>query len=829
MWRNYLTVGLRALARHKTFAFINIFGLALGIAACLLLFVYVRYETGYDRFIPDAERVFQVQTVSQDPEESELPLDQYTHGILAESWAREFPGIEAIARLDEIEPVFVEDGEARVAPMWVADGNFFRIVALPFLRGDPETALAAPDSLVLTRSEAENRFGGIDIIGRTVTAIRLGEQYSLRVTGVVEDVPRNSHIPFTMWGRIGDAQREECGWGCIASFVYLKLRPGADPAAIAARLPEWERRAIPPVDVGGQMRREGDRYDWRLVNVRDVHLSGAPGVAERPGNDRTAIATFVVIALLILAMATVNFVNLATARASQRAREVALRKVLGATRGQLIAQFLAESALVTGIAVLIAISAAELALPWPAAFLDADLDAQWLGLDGLIIPVFALWSVVAIAGGLYPAVYLSRYRPADVLKANKSSAEPLGTGRLRSVLVVAQFAVSIALIVCTIVVWRQTVYAATADLGFRRDGVIQIPYLNRAAMIPQTETLMRQVARTDGVESVAGSNVRVGADAVLTTNVQVPGRPEPEVLGFYSVSPEFFETLGLRMIAGRPLSRSFAQDDASVPLDPPEAFEAAQQAMLRRGANVVVNESAARRLGFSDPAAAVGRQIGIAMFGAEAGLVPSTVVGVVADARCRSLRQPVEPQIYFDRRIYNNLAVRFSAADPERVRREVGEIWRRLAPDVPYEAEYADQQLARTYAADRARGQTFAGFALLAVAVACLGLFGLAAFTAERRTKEIGVRKVFGARSRDIVRLLAWQFSKPVILANLIAWPAAWWVMRRWLDTFDARIDLGPGPFLLAGLIALPIALGTVAGHAIRVSRTNPIVALRYE
>ncbi|HEX9931674.1 MAG TPA: FtsX-like permease family protein, partial [Allosphingosinicella sp.] len=578
-----------------------------------------------------------------------------------------------------------------------------------------------------------------------------------------------------------------------------------------------------------QQRREGDRYDWRLVNVEDVHLSGAAGPLEKPGNDRRTILTFAIVALLILAMAAVNFVNLATARASQRAREVALRKVLGAKRGQLIAQFLAESALVSAIAVLLALVMVEVSLPWLAALLDADLEADWFGPRGLIVPVVALWSVVAVAGGIYPAFYLSRYQPAEVLKANKSSAEPLGTGRMRMALVVVQFAVSIALIVCTIVVYQQTRFAQDNDLGFRREGLIQVSYANRAAIVPQIENLMRQVERIDGVEGVAGTNLRVAMAETITMSVQVPGKQEPEVIGFYSVSPEFFDTLGLRLVAGRTLSRQFANDDASVPLDPPESAAAAQRAMLERGANIVINQAAAQRFGFDEPQAALGRQVRVPMFGADSGLMPATIVGVVGDARFRSLRDPVEPQAFFDRRIYNNLAIRYSAADPERVRREVGEIWRRLAPEVPYEADYADRQLAAVYAADAARGQAFAGFSLLAVVIACLGLFGLSAFTAERRTKEIGVRKVFGARSRDIVGLLAWQFAKPVIVANIIAWPLAWYVMEGWLQGFDARIPLGPAPFLVAAVLALAIALGTVAGHALRVSRTNPIHALRYE
>jgi putative ABC transport system permease protein len=396
-------------------------------------------------------------------------------------------------------------------------------------------------------------------------------------------------------------------------------------------------------------------------------------------------------------------------------------------------------------------------------------------------------------------------------------------------LVVGQFAVSIGLIICTMVVYAQTMFAQNSDLGFQREGLIQVGNMTRAAVIPQTETLMREVARVEGVEGVAASNMRVATQQTLNTNVQIPGRTEPALIGWYSTHPDFFRTMGLRMVAGRPLSRQFANDNAYTPYEPEEAVEPAERAMAQRGINVVVNELGAERMGFRTPAEAVGKQVRIDMFGEEIGLTPATIVGVVANSRFRSIREPIEPMLFYDRGIYSNLIIRYRSSNPEAIRQNVERVWERLVPDVPFEGEFADDQLAELYATDAARGQTFAGFAGLAVVIACLGLFGLAAFTAERRTKEIGIRKVFGARSGDIVRLLAWQFSKPVIVANLIAWPVAWWVMRDWLNSFDARIDLGPTPFLVAGLLALAIAIGTVSGHALRVSRTNPINALRYE
>ncbi|MDQ4087573.1 MAG: ABC transporter permease [Pseudomonadota bacterium] len=829
MWRNYLTVGFRALARHKTYAFINIFGLGVGLAACLMLLIYVRYETSYDRWLPEADRVYQVQAINMSEDNAARIPQQGAHGIVAETLADDFPQIEAISRVEGVEPVFLRNGEATFAPMFLVEPNFFQIIQLPFLRGDPRSALSGMDGLVLSRTEAMNRFGSIDIVGQTVTAVRRGEQYSLRVTGVFEDIPRNSHMEFTMFGRVSEREKEECGWGCVNGYVYLKLRPGAKPEDINRQLAAWERRNIPPSNVGGEQVSEGELFDWRLVNVRDVHLSGADGPLERPGNDRRTIITFTIVALLILAMASINFINLATARASQRAREVALRKVLGAKRKQLVSQFLGESMLITGIAMVLALAAVELGLPYLSAFLNSDLEVQYLGTDGILLPLLALWLVVGLAGGLYPAFYLSRYQPAAVLKANKSSAEAQGTGRLRNALVVGQFAVSIGLIICTIVVYAQTTFAQNSDLGFQREGLIQVGNMTRAAVIPQTESLMREVGRVQGVEAVTASNMRVATQQTLNTNVRIPGRSDPVLLGWYSTHPDFFRTMGLRTLAGRPLSRQFANDNAYTPFEPEEAVEPAERAMAQRGINIVVNELGAQRMGFRTPAESIGKQVQVDMFGEEIGLTPATIVGVVANSRFRSIREPIEPMIFYDRGIYSNMIIRYRSANPEAVRQNVERVWERIVPDVPFEGEFADDQLAELYATDAARGKTFAGFALLAVVIACLGLFGLAAFTAERRTKEIGIRKVFGARSRDIVKLLAWQFSKPVIIANLIAWPVAWWVMRDWLNSFDARIDLGPTPFVVGGLLALAIAIGTVSGHALRVSRTNPINALRYE
>jgi putative ABC transport system permease protein len=829
MWRNYLTVGYRALTKNRTYAFINIAGLAIGLAACLLILLYVRYETSYDSWLPDAERVYQVQSIYTDPETGEVSRQQGTHGVIAAPMAKDFPQIEAITRADSVSPVFMRGGEATFAPMIIADEGFFKILqgAVPPRRsGDgaqghgqprPQPLRGAPP---LRRHQCGRPDGDCDPPRRAVRAAR-----HRRVRGHPAQQPFEPH----------DGREDE--------------RPGRGGMRLGLRqrhrLPEAQARGgsggdSPPDAVLGEAqhpavrrrRRQGQRgrrIRLALTRVTDVHLSGAEGEPERPGNDRRTIVTFSIVALLILAMATVNFVNLATARASQRAREVALRKVLGANRRQLIVQFLGESILLTGVALLLALALVELLLPSLSAFLDADLSISYFGAGGVLLPAIGLLLLVGLAAGLYPAFYLSRYQPAAVLRANKSAAEPAGSGRLRGALVVGQFAISIGLIICTAVVYAQTSFARTTDPGYKRQGIIQIGNMGRAAVVDQTDTVIREIARVDGVKSVAGTNITVASGTTLNTRVMVPGREKPVTIGWYSAHPDFFDTMGIKLLAGRTLSRSFANDSAKVPYEPEEATIAAARAMVQRGVNVVVNELAAKQMGFATPAAAIGRQIKADQFGEDAGLLPLTIVGVVENSRFRSIREPVEPMIFPDGGYYRSLVLRYDSANPEALMRRVEAVWKRLAPEVPFEGEFADDQLAELYLTDKARAQAFAGFALLAVVIACLGLFGLAAFTAERRTKEIGIRKVFGARVRDIVQLLAWQFSKPVIVANLIAWPAAWWVMRDWLNSFDARIDLGPGPFLLAGILALVIALGTIAGHAMKIARLNPIHALRYE
>lgn len=831
MWRNYLTVAIRALAKSRTYSIINIAGLAIGMAACLMILLFIRYETSYDKWIPGVEDTYQLQAWYPTPGQGEPLFLQMSNYLSAERLKKDFPQVERVVYALGGTPVFTKDGQVSPAENFVAvNDDFLAVVHLPLVKGSAD-ALSRPDTAVLTQAEAIKRYGTDDIVGRTMTLIQKGQYHDYRITGILKDIPKNSHMKVAALVRrdfpayfANEPQFLTC-WGCQSGWVYVRLKPGTDPQTIAAGMPAWEKRNIPDETSTGIRTNQGDDQDWHLVNLTGVHLGQGQAGVMTPGNDRRSIATFATIAVLILGMAVVNFVNLATARASQRAREVALRKVLGANRRQLIVQFLSESVLVAGAAMLLALALVELTVRPFAAFLDADLQLDYLGAQGILLPAIALVLLVGLLGGLYPAFFISRFKPAAVLKANRSAAETPGSGRLRQALVVAQFAVSIGLIICTAVIYGQTLYARSVDPGYKRDHILQVDNMSRYQILDKGEAFVERMRRVPGVTAAGLTDIGVSTDNNNVTGLVVPGNPKEINMGNYRVDRNFFDAMGLTLVAGRWFDER-AADDATTPFPADPAIEGAVAA---RGINVVMNEMGARKLGYKNPADAVGKIVRTIYFGPDLGLVPLTIVGVVKDSRFRSVRTELDPLMFVAARTgESSMIVRYNG-DPATVRAEVERTWKSLIRDVPFEAKFSEDIMLELYKAEDARAKIFAAFALLAVVIGCLGLFGLAAFTAERRTKEIGIRKVLGARTRDIVRLLVWQFSRPVVIANLIAWPVAWWLMRDWLNKFDDRIALGPLPFLAAAAIALGIAVGTVAGHALRIARANPIHALRYE
>jgi putative ABC transport system permease protein len=830
MWRNYWTVAVRALAKSKTYSIINIAGLAIGMAACIMILLYIRYEQSYDKWLPDAENTYQFQTWLPTPADGEPFFIQMAPYVTKDRVKKDFPQVESAVYVQQAAPVFLQNGQATPTEDYLyADDDALKVINLPLAAG---TTLGAVGTAALTQQEAIKRFGTDQIIGRTFTIITKGKKRDFKVTGVLKDLPKNSHMKIAAILRFdfNSFYAEEPNfmtcWGCQSGWVYLKLRPGTDPAQLEAQLPAWEKRNIPDTPNGPIMYNAGDEHEWHFVNVRDVHLGKADDGAMTPSNDRRTIATFAIIAVLILGMAVVNFTNLATARASQRAREVALRKVLGATRKQLIVQFVSESILISATAMLLALALVELLVKPFAAFLEADLALSYFGSEGILLPAVLLTVLVGVVSGLYPAFFLSRFQPAQVLKANRSAAETPGSGRLRAALVVLQFAVSIGLIICTVIVYGQTVYARSVDPGFKRDHILQVDELSRAQLYDKGEMIADQMKRVPGVVAVGRTGIGISTDNNNNTGLIPPGSNRQVNIGQYQVDEGLFDAMGLTLKAGRWFDPNRPADDMTTPYPTDEAVE---RALAARGVNVVMNELAIKKLGFKSPQDAIGKTVKSELFAEGTGMVNITIIGVVGDSRFRTVRTPIDPIMF--QNVTSGpgwMIVRYNG-DPAVVRSAIERQWKQITNEVPFNAKFSEDIIGELYKAEDGRAKMFAAFSLLAVIIGCLGLFGLAAFTAERRTKEIGIRKVLGARTRDIVRLLVWQFSRPVIVANLIAWPAAWWLMRDWLNKFDDRIPLNPAPFVTAALIALAIAVVTVVGHAFKVARANPIHALRYE
>jgi putative ABC transport system permease protein len=830
MWRNYWTVAVRALAKSKTYSVINIAGLAIGMAACIMILLYIRYEQSYDKWLPDVDNTYELQAWYPTPDDGEPGFFQMSAYVTKDRIKKDFPQVVSAAYIQDNGPVLLKDGQATSTESYLfTDDDFLKVVSLPLLSG---TTLTAPQTAVITQEEAIKVYGTDQVVGRTLTVISRGEKRDFKINGVIKNVPKNSSMKVNAIMRLDYVAFNATGpqfltcWGCQSGYVFLKVKPGTDIKQMQAQMPAWEKRNIPDEDNGGVHFNQGDDQDWHFINVADIHLGKAQDASMTPSNDRKSITTFAIIAILILGMAVVNFTNLATARASQRAREVALRKVLGANRRQLIFQFIGESILISAVSMVLALALVELLVKPFAAFLEADLALNYFGKGGILLPAIVLTLLVGIVSGLYPAFFLSRFQPAQVLKANRSAAETPGSGRLRTALVVMQFAVSIGLIICTAIIYGQTVYARSVDPGFKRDHILQVDEMGRAQLYPLAETIVNRVRSVPGVVAVGLTDIGVATNNNNNSGIIPPGVNKSINIGQYNVGAGFFDAMGLTLKAGRWFDENRPMDDTTIPYPQDRTVE---KSIAQRGINVVLNEYAVKKLGFKSPQDAIGKVVRSELLDPEDGLININIIGVVGDSRFRTVRTPIDP-IMFKKVTTGTgwLMVRYNG-DPAAVRDGIEREWKQITSEVPFNAKFSEEIMTETYKKEDARAQMFAAFSLLAVVIGCLGLFGLAAFTAERRTKEIGIRKVLGARTRDIVRLLVWQFSRPVLVANLIAWPVAWWLMRDWLNKFDDRITLGPAPFVVAALIALTIAIVTVISHAFKVARANPIHALRYE
>lgn len=824
MWRNYLLVALRNLGKQRLYSFINIGGLAVGLAACLLILLFVTDELSYDRWLPNAERVAIFESEIRVPGRDIIEFAG-SPGPLGPALEKDFSSeIQEVTRVFHTnESVKIGDRQFLTEVSYV-DANYFKVMDLPVAEGDRAKAVADTHSIALTRKQARSYFGDEPALGKVIT---IAGKYDYSVVAILEDLPERTHLEVNAIALFDVPRYIERPW--IAEqwtsgnvYTYALFRSLEARQRVAAGLKAFVDRNVRIEIPGWEKQAPSDFMIFHVMPVLDIHLHTKKQGYYKPGGDINAVIAFSAIALLILIIACINFVNLATARAMQRAREVAMRKVLGATRGQLILQHLGEAVVTALIALLLAFALVELVLPAFNGFIHKSLALHY-GEPALLGTALALVVLVGAIGGLYPAFYLSRFRPARVLKANQSSASASST--MRSALVVFQFAVSIALIVCTATVYAQTIYARTVDLGYAREHRGSLAGLHRLPAKELRQTMRDEVAALPGVKIASLSSDK----PPLTDQSNDILFPDPELTGqqllvekLY-VDANFFQAYAVKPLAGRLFSEDRPGDFLVEPTDTTTGTQA-----------VVVNETFVRKLGLSRPEDVVGKTMW-QMVDDKRRKALVTVVGVVPDLYLRSLRDPIPPFYYVLSRLYlSELTFVIEPGRTAEVMGKVEQIWNRLAAGIPMRASFIDDDLGAQYDADEQRGQMFAAFAGFAVLIACLGLFGLASFSAERRTKEIGMRKVLGASVMDIVRLLVWQFSRPVLIANLIAWPSAFLLMQRWLAGFRHAISLTSplvflGLFGGAGVVALLIAWATTGGHAYRVARGRPGRALRYE
>jgi putative ABC transport system permease protein len=815
MLTHYLLTLYRSLSRHRLYAAINVLGLAVGIAVFLVLFLDVRFETSFERWIPDAGQIYAVET-SNPQSLDRLPARNTTFGALLSELRGDYPDLVG-TRLWHRAGVVHQGDKLTSVPLDAVDPSFFQVFDIPLSSGDRRKVLQAPDEVVITLQKAQQLFGSAAALNQRIEIDVDGTPHVFRVAGVIATPPQNTSETFDFLIPLKEPTLAKFPWWWRWDFrmlqTYLRFKTPAEARALDAGFDDFtDRHANPEITKPAHR-----SIRLRAQPLTALHLSDP--------KDAAVVAALGVVGLLTLLLAAVNYVNLATARAGLRAREVAVRKVMGATALALIGQFMAEALATAALGAILGLALCELALPMIDTAGGLDLKLDYLGDSSLIFVVVLLVFAVGLGAGVYPALVLSRFRPAAVLASAKTPGGGRAGGRVREGLVVVQFAVAIAFMISTAVIVSQMSYLRRADIGFQRNGLIIVNSLNEIDSATQQSALLSAWRSLPDIVGATAADIAPGDDNNTDAeNTKRPGMPGdgPDV-HYVRATSDFFQTFRARLLAGRLPDAAHGGD-----LVPPQPRTTPPAALVRT--NVVINRSVLKTLGFTDAQDAVGKTI---LEGLDAGgFRPLQVIGVVDDIRFRSPRDPVPPTVYqsFSADVDNATAsVRYSGVDPHAVMEAVAAQWRRIVPNVPFRARTIDDNLARYYRPDDQHGRLFIIGALLAVAIGCVGLYGLASFNTARRVKEIGIRKTLGASTPDILKLLVGQFLRPVVIANLFAWPLAWWAMTNWLSGFDQRIALTPVYFLAVTALTLLVAVGTVAGQAYAVARAEPAKALRHE
>ncbi|HEY2350322.1 MAG TPA: FtsX-like permease family protein [Puia sp.] len=811
MIKNYFKIAWRNLMKYKYISFINLFGLTVGLTCCLLIMTYIINELSYDRYNKNGENTYRV-TRSFNNAEGVVSLTLSTVAPpFGYYFPTDFPEIKKMTRLIDngTTPIKYKDKLLNEPDVYFADENLFDVFTLDVLKGDPKTALKSPFSAMLSEQTAKKYFGNEDPMNKV---LRVNSQFDIKVAGVYKGFPPNSHMHPGMlvsFSTLNDpdvygAENMRTNWGNNSFFTFLVLPDHFNPKNLIDRFPAFVDRRMDHKIYNGDLPSKYTKLG--LQKLTDIHLHSHTDYEAEPNGDISRIYIFSIIALFILLIACINYMNLSTARSALRAREIGIRKVIGARKKELIFQFLSESVLVAWAAIIISFVLLYFSLPWLNSISKQNLSVQILLTWQILIPLFLTPFVVGILSGLYPALFMSSFQPVKTLKG----LIKVGSGNIsfRKVLVVAQFSISIILIITTIIVFQQLRYLQQTSLGYDKEHIITIPYSN--FLNTPYEAFRNDLLRNSDIRDVARSS-RIPTGRLLdamgaSTSSGDSLRPVTATIKYVASDYDFIPTYGVKIVAGRNFSRAYGTDTL----------------------NFILNESAVNAIGWKSPAEAIGKDF-------KYGQIKGKVIGVMGDFHFESLRQKIVPLVLINpatgpnQSFFNSLSLKVSGNNIAGTLAVVEKTWRKYLPEIPYQFTFLDENFASLYESEQRQGTLFTVFACIAIFIACLGLFGLSAFAITQRVKEIGVRRVLGAKVNTIVTLLSRDFLKLVLIASVIAFPVAWYCMSNWLQDFAYRTSIQWWVFVLSAVLALIVALGTISYHAIKAAVANPVKSLRSE
>jgi ABC-type antimicrobial peptide transport system permease subunit len=784
MFKSYLKVAFRALRRQKGYSFINIIGLTIGMACFILIGLWVKDELSFDRFHEKKDRIFRVVNKTQDGDF--IPNPTYA---LAPALKSLYQEVEEFARVWPWYGSLVTYGDKKFEEdnICLTDPGFFRMFSFPFIKGDPDTALKDRGAIVITESTSYKYFGNKDPIGQALYLAR--EDMDFTVTGVIEDIPKNSHIQFDIVTRVELLGEDRLArWEEWMGPCYILLRPNVSVEAFTAKIEDIYRENEDPEAT----------YSSVLQPLKKVHLYERV----RPGSIKK-VTIFSVIAVFILLMACVNFMNLTTAQSSRRAREVGMRKVIGAMRSQIIRQFLWEALLVAFLALAMSLLLVEIALPQFNLFTGKSLALLSKANFSIILTLLFVTVVTGLLAGSYPAFFLSSFRPVQTLKSQARFGAK-GSG-MRSLLIVFQFVISVGLIVCTLVVSKQLRFIQRHDIGIDRENVVIL--INNPALQTRFDAFKNELLTIPGIKYVT-SAAQGPTNIGQSISIDWEGNPDEDMLGidYTVVDYDFFKTFNMEITQGRGFSQEFATDMKDA---------------------CVITETTALRMGLENP---IGMTIYMSHPAWPESFRRAHIIGVVKDFHARTLHSPLRPFVFRMYRPWHTFVfIKIEGTQVPETLAKIESTFKSHTEDYPYRYFFYEDFYDRQYQPEWRLGQLFNGFSFLSIVISCLGLFGLGAYMAEQKTKEIGIRKVLGASIPGIVTLTTKEFIKCIAIANLIAWPLAYLVMRGWLQDFAYKVSVGPLIFILATGLTMFIAFVTVSYHSIKAALANPIDSLRYE